>query len=63
MTQALGVAPGKAPAAMAFVIATESLPRGRMITGCGSVAHGGQFPGAEQLKLPHVFIIPRSGED
>jgi hypothetical protein len=41
--QALGVAAGEAPVAVAFVLAAELVTDGRMAAGCGSVTHSGQF--------------------
>ncbi|GIF52152.1 hypothetical protein Afe04nite_66910 [Asanoa ferruginea] len=55
--EALRVAAGQAPRAMALMLATELLTRGRVIAGGGAVAHGGELCRAEELELPHASIV------
>nr|BFE73766.1 hypothetical protein GCM10020092_070670 [Actinoplanes digitatis] len=58
LAQAPGVALSEAPCAVSLVVAAELVALGRVVAGCGAVAHGGQFAGGEELKLPHGIIIP-----
>lgn len=51
--QPVGVAPGEAPCAVSRMGAAKFVACRRMVTRRGSVAHGGQFGGGEQLLLPH----------
>jgi hypothetical protein len=59
VAQALGVAAGEAPGAVAFVLAPELLAAGRIIAGCGPVAHSGDLSRGEHRQLPHKKIVPQ----
>jgi len=48
---------------MALMLAAELFFRGRVSTGTGAVAHGGQFSRGEQLQLPHGPIISRTSDN
>jgi hypothetical protein len=63
VSQALGVAAGESPGAMALMSAAELLPRGRVFSGCGAVTHSGQLSRGEHLELPHGSIISRRGDN
>nr|BFE71774.1 hypothetical protein GCM10020092_050750 [Actinoplanes digitatis] len=58
LAKAPSVALGQAPCAVSFVLAAELVALGGIVAGCGAVTHSGQLTGGEELKLPHVFIIP-----
>ena len=45
--QALGVAAGETPGALAFMVAAELVAAGRIVTRCGPITHSGEFVRSE----------------